>query len=185
MDAVSLTVERLVEKYTGQPLIGAGGYFPPCPVDSRIELRYDGVRAVSESIPAGKNSFGTHIPFEADAKRVSVVHVSGLKETVWFDSPLEEIGVRTVAVTPRPRGKLDRVLAMAGRAAKSVATGQMLSKHRWQARLDRWDEVLARLRSKLRTFSTKRRKIRLLLDRCLVATSAFCVRIAFTSNPMK
>src|SRR5262245_10920866 len=108
MDAVSLTVERLIEKYTGQPLIGAGGYFSPCDTESRIELRYDGVRAVSEFIPSGKNSFGTHIPLEPDAKRVSVVHVAGLKETVWYDRPIEEIGERVPVAQPPRLGKLAR-----------------------------------------------------------------------------
>ncbi|HEY2784479.1 MAG TPA: glycosyltransferase [Fimbriiglobus sp.] len=155
--AVKLTVERLIEKYSGLPLIGAGGYFPPSVAESRVEIRYDGVAAGAVILAPGSHSFGTHVPLEPDARRVSVVWVNGDVETVWFDQPLAEITPPVPLPPPPRRGKAVRILAAAARAVKSVATGQVASKTRWQARLDRWDEAIARMRLKFRDREMDRR----------------------------
>jgi glycosyltransferase involved in cell wall biosynthesis/GT2 family glycosyltransferase len=147
--SVRVTVERLVEKYTGQPLVGAGGYFPSVDAESRVEIRYDGVTAGAATLAPGKNSFGTHVPLEPDAVRVSVVFLSNGMETVWYDRPLAEVEAPAPPPAPPRRSKAARVLAAAGRAVRSVVTGQVVSRRRWLARLDRWDETIAKIRLKL------------------------------------
>lgn len=159
MDAgrARITVERLTEKYTGMPLIGAGGYFCPVTADARVEIRYDGTPVGVVPIRPGQDSFGTHVPLEPETHHISVVFVEGLQETIWFDGPLAEVGAPPDPAVPARRGKARRILMAAGRAAKALATGQVLSVARWRARLDRWDEAVARYRLRFRDRAMDRR----------------------------
>jgi glycosyltransferase involved in cell wall biosynthesis/GT2 family glycosyltransferase len=139
MDAarVTLFVERLVEPYSGMPLVGVGGYCSSASAVARVEIRYDGTTAtavVPKPMADGPlpNHFAIHLPVEVDRSRVQVVavHADG-REELWYDEPIDRIGQRIETapikhwsrfISPRKWLSLQRWRERAGKAVGYLQT---------------------------------------------------------------
>lgn len=150
-----ITVERIVEPFSGMHLLRVTGYWqapatrtPPL----AVEVRYDGqtatrcalIPAQADDIPEGhvRFNFGTQLPSEAETQTVAVALVFSTGERLVYQRAVPEIG-RESAPTPPHTGVLARGL-------RSVASGEVLSFWRWKARISRAFEKLLELRQKVR-----------------------------------
>jgi glycosyltransferase involved in cell wall biosynthesis len=144
MDAVgptdfTLYIERIVEPYSGEWLLGVSGFAPS---DGwTVQVWYDAELAIDTDANGPGRAFTTQLPWEP-ASRVRVVAV-GSGEVVLFDGPASAVGNRPV---PESRG----VSGFLARAIRSVASGEVLSPIRWAARLKRFWGLHRVLRHKLR-----------------------------------
>jgi O-antigen biosynthesis protein len=149
MDAVgpadfTLFIERIVEPYTGIPLLGVSGFAPTA--GWSVEIWYDSELAVSVSAAACRgHPFSTQLPWET-ANRIRVVAV-GSSDVVLFDAASS-----TVADRAQPSDTTRRA-GFASRAFRSVATGEILSPSRWAARFGRFlglrRKILQSIRNRL------------------------------------
>lgn len=144
----TLHVERIVEPYTGMPLLGVGGYAPS--PGWAIEVRYDAETAVvlTPQPVDGRHHFSTQLPLET-ANRVRVVAV-GAAEVVLFDEPLAIIGDRAGATQEPSGGVASKLAGICKRGVRSMLTGEIFSPSRWQARFDRLWELRRKVVQKVR-----------------------------------
>lgn len=152
MDAarVTLFVERLVEPYSGMPLVGVGGYCSSVPAVARVEIRYDGTTAtavVPKPMADGPllNHFAIHLPVEADRSRVQVVavHADG-REELWNDEPIDRIGQR-IETAPIKHW------------SRFISPRKWLSLQRWRERAGKAVGFLQSLRQKIEFRLLRRR----------------------------
>jgi O-antigen biosynthesis protein len=145
MDAVgpsdfTLFIERVVEPYTGMPLLGVSGFAPSG--GWIVQVWYDSEMAVSVSSDASQgHPFSTQIPWET-ASRIRVAAV-GPKEVVLYDAASSTVADRVQASEPRLAG-------FAKRAVRSVATGEIFSRSRWAARFGRFWGLNRKIRQAIR-----------------------------------
>ncbi|MBX3400270.1 MAG: glycosyltransferase [Gemmataceae bacterium] len=145
MDAVgptdfTLYIERVVEPYTGMPLLGVSGFAPTR--DWKVQVWYDAELAIAVDAASGEgHAFSTQIPWEP-AERIRVV-ACGVRDVVLFDGTASSIGDRAKPADTRGTGFLRR-------AIRSVTSGEVLSLSRWGARLGRFWGLSRTLRHKLR-----------------------------------
>ena len=151
---IEIHLERLVEPYSGMPLLGVGGTGPARPVDFRVEIRLDGQPA-SVAVPTVESPangpprlhFGTQLPFDPSASRVQVVAVSAAGgEVLLGDEPLAAIGHRPET----PAGVAPDTTGLLGRTLSSLRTGEVFSPWRWRARIGRAGDKLRRLPQRVR-----------------------------------
>jgi glycosyltransferase involved in cell wall biosynthesis/GT2 family glycosyltransferase len=152
MDAarVNLFVERLVEPYSGMPLVGVGGYCSSTPAVARVDVRYDGITATSvvpKPIANGPlpNHFAIHLPVEAEKSHVQVVVVlADGREESWYDESIDRIGQR-VEATP------------AKHWSRFLSPRKWLSPRRWWERVGKAFGFLQTLRQKIEFRLLRRR----------------------------
>lgn len=151
MDAVggaSLYVETLVEPYSLMPLVGVGGFAAE---GIRVDVQYDGVTAAS-IVADGAGHFATQLPREAGVTRLRVV-IDGV---VAFDQPVESLRGRETPAA-KEAGPKSKLLGVAERGIKSVASGEVFSPSRWAGRADRFAEFLLKGKQKVRNKRLTRR----------------------------
>lgn len=145
MDAVgptdfTLYIERVVEPYTGIPLLGVSGFAPAGPWT--VQVWYDSELAIAVDAASGAgNAFSTQLPWEP-AQRIRVV-ARGACEVVLFDGAASNVADRAMTADARRAGFLHR-------AMRSVTSGEVFSLPRWGARLGRFWGLSRTLRHKLR-----------------------------------
>jgi glycosyltransferase involved in cell wall biosynthesis/GT2 family glycosyltransferase len=152
-EEIELYVERITEPYTGQALIGVGGYSPASNGLARVEVRYDGdTAAVLIPVLTGLNRlhFSTQLPIETELRRVQVACIYDKHETVVFDETLDKIRDRTQPADVSDNGLLTKFSGLVRRGFRSFLTGEIFSLWRWKARLDRLSDFILRCRQKVR-----------------------------------
>lgn len=153
---ITLYVERIVELYSGMPLLGVGGLGPAGTRLDRVDIRYDG-RPASFATPktitengVPRLHFSTQLPIEPAAGRVQVVALVGGVESVLYDEPMTSVGRRTEPEIVAPTGAAGRFRGVVARGVRSVTSGEVLSPTRWRARAGRFATLLLRIRQKVR-----------------------------------
>jgi glycosyltransferase involved in cell wall biosynthesis/GT2 family glycosyltransferase len=148
---LTLYVERLIEPYSGMPLLGVGGLGPPALRIDRVDIRYDG-RPASIAVPeviadAGgrRLHFSTQLPVEPAVERVQIVAIAGGVESTLYDESMASVGQRR---EPESAGEVGGFLT---RGMKSIVSGEALSPARWRARVGRFATLALRARQKVRT----------------------------------
>lgn len=137
-----LYLERVVEPYTGMPLLGVSG-FAPTP-DWQLQVWYDEQLATETRTSTHMSAehgyaFSTQLPWE-QSERVKIVAI-GAKSIILFDDAAAAIGARPVPCdTVNPTG-FGRVRGFIDRTIRSILTGQVFSLRRWIARFDRAIEI--------------------------------------------
>ncbi len=144
MDAVgpadfTLFIERVVEPYTGLPLLGVSGFAPS--TGWNVRVWYDSELAVAVDAAGDGHAFSTQIPWEP-AERIRVV-AAGPHEIVLFDGTATSVLDRAAPPDARLSGFFSR-------AIRSATSGEVFSPSRWAARLGRFWGLHRTLRHKLR-----------------------------------
>jgi O-antigen biosynthesis protein len=154
MDAAAprIVVERLIEPYTGLPLIGVGGDLPAGFVGRSIAINFDDERITTVVLTATSSgaSFGTHVPLEQGIDCIRVMAVNDASETLLHTVRLADVGARTIPDATVNPGIISKLFGAARRAGRTVITGEILSHWRWRARIDRFSIRLLRIRQRLR-----------------------------------
>lgn len=105
-------------------------------------------RWVDERAQQAEFHFGTQLPYEPGVQRITVTLCGADQEVVLFDGSPAEATPRP-DLPPVPVSKTTRLLRFAGRACRSIVTGEILSLRRWIARIQRFREKAIHLRLKI------------------------------------
>ncbi|MFO0851535.1 MAG: glycosyltransferase [Gemmataceae bacterium] len=147
-------VERFAEPITGWPMLGAGAVWtaPAATIPLEVEVRYDGSPRVTDRVTRtadGEYHFGTQLPIEPTADRVTVVLRGQGAEVVLHDGPLSAVRERGAA-SPAPKKPVPRWLSPAVTFGRSVSSGECFTAGWWAARARRYRDLTVKARQKVR-----------------------------------
>ena len=151
-DAFPVYLERLVEPYSGMPLLGVGGYVAWL-AGLTVEVFYDdAVAATLTPTPTddGRAHFATQLPVEADTQTVRVVAVTPTDRRTLATAAMASIGDRAPTGVAAERGMRAKLFGLVRRTVYSLVSGEIVGPRRWLARADRFSEFLLRGKQRLR-----------------------------------
>ncbi len=181
-------LEKVTEPYTGTVLLGLGGYAPITSEPLRVEVRYDGETAsVARMTVIDSESrvhYTTQLPFEPHVDRIRVVACDSVGELVLCDVLANEVGQREETIAVANNGIGSKLLGIAKRSGRSIASGQIFSMRRWWARANRVSELLLRVKQKIRTkWLLRRFPGRTVHDAFIANTATVRDNVRFTYRP--